>query len=367
MDPELLGAAMSSIGSVTKELGAALSGLTAVTSGLTDTFANTISAAANVLVGPFQALAGAVGPFVQALNPALMMQLGYAMESLKATIGVALTPVVEVLIGAVRQAAGVLMPAMQAMAPVMRTLTQTVIQLLMPAFRAISTIITSMAPIFQLVADMAKEIASGFNALTVFGRSLFETFAEWLKTLMGGKDGMQSFLEKFRDAIHKAVEGLLKLAAYIAKAFGGFDFIRRMRDNLRKIAEGEGSQGGAAPAPQQGGFQSFEPLVKQMAAAAFAAAGGAGGVESKDEKAWLEELSNTLDDIAKNNKTLKEFVYEAIEDWWNNINWPEVARSIKGGAMSIDDAIGTRHGDTLGTIAAVTGTAAFVPLLGGLR
>lgn len=315
-------------------LGSALSGIGKMVSGLANSFASGISAAANIVVGPFQSLAGAVGPFVQALNPSLMMQLGRAFESLQATIGVALMPVVEVLIGGIRQAAGVLLPAMQAMAPVMRTIAQTVIQLLMPAFRLISSIVTSLAPVFQLIADMAKELASGINALSVIGRALAETFASWLKTLFGGQDGMKSFLGKFRDAIHSVVEALLKLTAYIAKAFGGFDFIQRMADNLRKIAGGEGKEGGAAHAPKEVGFKTFEDISKTMAQAAFIAQPG-GVTEEETEIAWLEKLANSLEEVKQDQRGIVDFIVEGLQKWWNG--------SSQGASRDVQSAITGSH------------------------
>ena len=315
-------------------------------------FGESLTAAAGSLVAPFQSLAAAVVPFVQVLNPALVNALNYAFDSLRATIGVALTPVVQALISGVRQAAGVLLPAMNAIAPVLGTIARTIMQLLLPVFRLVASILEEMAPIFQFVADAAKEIASGLNALSVVGRSLVEVFASWLKDLLGGQDGLDSFFDHFRDAIHKVTEALLQLAAYVAKLFGqgGTDFIRAMQRNLLKIAEGEGSKGGAVPAPQQGGFQSFEPLVKQMATAAFAAAGRAGEIEDKDEKAWLKDLAKMLGDIVDDGKTLQDFLRENVGSIAR-----DTAIMVSNTGKSIDEKIGVEPGSALGFVAGMMG------------
>jgi len=315
-------------------LGGALSSIGKMVSGLADAFASTISAAANIVVGPFQSLAGAVGPFVQAINPALMSQLGYALDSLKATIGTALMPVVEVLIGGIRQAAGVLLPAAQSLAPVMRTITQTIVQLLMPAFRLISSILTSLAPVFQLVADMAKAIAEGLNALSVVGRALAETFGAWLTALFGGVDGMKSILGRFRDALRNIVEALLKAAARIAWTFNQLDFIQRMANNLRKIAQGEGKEGGAAHAPKDVSFKTFEDISKTMAQAAFVAQPG-GLTEQESEIAWLEKLANDLEEIKGDQRSLPQTIFDVISSWWGG--------SSRGASQDVRDAINNSH------------------------
>ena len=285
-----------------------MGGATAAVNGL----ATGIKAATDAIMGPFQQLAGAVLPFVQALNPTLVYTFNEAMRSLQATIGTALAPVLQVLTSVVRHVSGILLPAMQAIAPVMQTVSRAVLQMLLPPIRLLADALTIFAPLLQFLADGLKAVSDAFQALSVIGRTLFQSLAKYLMGLFGGD--LQDVMKRFRELMVRVVESLLVAVAYFAKLFGeaGLGFIRDMANNLRKIAEP--TKPGAVPAPQDVGFKGFENIAKTIAAAAFAAMPG--GDEEKTDTEWLKKIAESVDKVAKDNKGIKEYVEEALETFW---------------------------------------------------
>ena len=304
---------------VASEVGEVLMAPLKLATEATDAFASGIKAATGAIMGPFQALAGAVGPFVAALNPQLMYGLNQAFRSLMATIGTALMPVVEVMISGIRRVAGILLPAMQGLAPVFDTLTRVVMTALSTAFDGLASIVEALTPAFQFVADALGIYVDSLKPLVVITKALWQTIGEFIKSFFGGADA-KDFLKGFKDAIHQVVEGLLTFTAYLAKSLGALGFIDKMVANLRDLAA---PKVGAAPAPTDVGIKGFEDIAKTMATAAFAAQGGAGGAEDKSEKEWLAKLAGDVGDIAKNNKTLGE----VLTDFWDKKIWVALAAS----------------------------------------
>lgn len=313
------GAELKPILDVLKDLGGAFSGLSGglnFATAATGLLSQGISAAAQAITGPFQQLGSAITPFVQALNPSLVMVFNQAMRSLQATIGVALVPVMEALIGAVREVAGILLPAMQALAPVMGNLAKTVLTLFMPPFRILADMLTELAPILEFLTGVLKVVADAWTTLQVVARTLYQTLFKFISGLLGGEGNLKDVLKSFRDAMHQVVESVLKLVAYLAKAFSQFDFIAAMSKNLREMAAP--AKPGAAPAPQDVGFKGFEDIVKTMAVSAFAAMGG-GGAEDQSEKEWLKHLADTLDGVAKDGQTFQGYLNELFKDLENKL------------------------------------------------
>jgi hypothetical protein len=268
-------------------------------------------------VGPFQALANAVGAFVQALNPSVMYTFSQAMRDLMATIGVAFAPAVAVLTDGMRTIAGVLLPVMQALAPVFRDLTSFLIGQFIQPFRMIASVFSALAPVLEFITGALRVLQDAVSALSVVGSALIQTFVGLIQSLIGGLD-MKGVLSRFRDVMHMVVEAMLKLVAYIAKAFGSLGFIDKMKKNLLDLAN---PKAGMKAAPQDVGFKGFEDISKSMASAAFAAQAGGGG-QDKSEKEWLERLALTLDDIKNDKKDVKQFVVEGLEQFWTKTARP---------------------------------------------
>ncbi len=328
-------------------------------------FSQGLGAVTQAVVQPFQQLGSVITPFVQALNPSLVFGFNQAMRSLQATVGVALVPVMEVLTSTVREFSGILLPAMQDLAPIFRNMAATVTELLMPPLRLIGDLFQALAPVLDFVTGVLRVVAEAWNALSVVARTVYQTFYKLVAELFGGTD-LKNVLKGFRDAMHQVVEAVLKLVGYIAKAFGQFDFIGKMSANLREMAQ---PKAGAPPAPQDVGFKGFEDIAKTMAVSAFAAMGG-GGAEDHSEKEWLQHLSETLDGIANDKTTLKQYVSEALKEWWGDqveqklMNIPQqiadaisTATRIGGGAAQSVRGFGAVVGDDLRRAVGLPGTA----------
>jgi len=299
---------------ILKDLGGTLSALSGglnLATAATGALSAGLSQAVGAVMGPFAQLGSVIAPFVQALNPSLMFAFNQAMRSLQATIGVALVPVMQVLTGTVREVAGILLPAMEALAPVFGSLAKAALELFLPPFRLISDLLQALAPVLEFMAGVLQVVSEAWNALSVVGRTIYQTFYKLIAQLFGGTD-LKDVLKSFRDAMHSVVEAVFKLVAYLAKAFGSLGFIDAMTKNLREMAN---SKAGAAPAPQDVGFKGFEDIAKTMAAAAFAAQPG-GGAEDKSEREWLKHLADSLDEVKRNKVDVKTFVVEGITDFW---------------------------------------------------
>lgn len=288
---------------VLKDVGGMFSGLSTtlnVATAATGLLSQGIAQAAQAITAPFQQLGSVITPFVQALNPSVVLVFNQAMRSLQATIGVALVPVMDALIGAVREVSGILLPMMQELAPALGNLAKTATELFMPPLRLISDLFQALAPVLDFLTGALKVVADAWSALSVIGRTLFQTFAKFIANLFGGTD-LKDVLKSFRNAMQQVVEAVLKLVAYLAKAFGQLDFIKGLSSNLRDMAN---PKAGAPPAPQEVGFKGFEDIAKTMAVSAFAAMGG-GGEKDTSEKEWLQHLAQTLDGVAKDGQTLQ--------------------------------------------------------------
>lgn len=115
-----------------------------------------LMAAVNEVVGAFKSFTGMLSTatgFVAALNPGLVLQLGFAFKDLYATIGLALQPVVEGMIVGIRTLADFLVPISKELAPLFANLTAAFLDLfvsLFPFFRDLLSIVGLLIQWFTL-------------------------------------------------------------------------------------------------------------------------------------------------------------------------------------------------------------------------
>jgi hypothetical protein len=115
-----------------------------------------LMAAVNGVVGAFKSFTGMLSTatgFVAALNPGLVLQLGFAFKDLYATIGLALQPVVEGMIVGIRTLADFLVPISKELAPLFANLTTAFLDLfvsLFPFFRDLLSIVGLLIQWFTL-------------------------------------------------------------------------------------------------------------------------------------------------------------------------------------------------------------------------
>ena len=112
--------------------------------------------AVNGVVGAFKSFTGLLSTatgFVAALNPGLVLQLGFAFKDLYATIGLALQPVVEGMIAGIRTLADFLVPISKELAPLFANLTTAFLDLfvsLFPFFRDLLSVVGLLIQWFTL-------------------------------------------------------------------------------------------------------------------------------------------------------------------------------------------------------------------------
>ena len=104
-------------------------------------------------VKQFMGILGDASKFVGALNPGLILQLGFAFKDLYATIGLALQPVVEGMIAGIRTLADFLVPISKELAPLFANLTTAFLDLfvsLFPFFRDLLSVVGLLIQWFTL-------------------------------------------------------------------------------------------------------------------------------------------------------------------------------------------------------------------------
>lgn len=274
-------------------------------------FTGAIGSSIAALLNPFQALASVVGPFVQALNPSLMQQMGQALRNLQATIGVALVPVVQVLTNLFRQLSVVLYPAMQALAPILGQLTNVLIATLVPALGMVADLFVALSPAIEFVTSLLSAFTDVQKVLMTVTRSVVQTLYQVIAGLFGGVD-LKNIGKQLQDAMFAVVKNLVLFAAYLSKFLASLgvqnSFIDILRRNLAGL-RGEGPH--AVAAPQNVGTKGFEQIGKDLAIAAFAAQGG-GQNPQRETNDFLKDLVKMLQDIKDGKQEAPGWITEAL-------------------------------------------------------
>jgi len=267
-----------------------------------------LGAAAGAVTKPFEMLGNALGPFVEALNPSVMEAFNFALKGLKATIGVAFLPVIQVFTTAMRAVAGALLPLMQQMAPVLQALASALTGVLLVAVQTIADLFVSLMPIVSLFVDLFGALAEAFKVFLVVVRTLIQM----VLGLFGGGD-LKDISKQFRDALMSVVKYLVIFAAYLARLLGvGGDFISGLMKNLQQVIN---PPAGAAPAPSDVGIKGFESISKEMAVAAFGAQGG-GGAAAPKEIDFLKDIKQALEEMSKRDpQAVVDKAIAQIKEW----------------------------------------------------
>lgn len=278
------------------------------------------------LTSALEGMVGIVGQFVQALSPSTMAEFGRALDGLKATIGSAFLPFVQVMSGVTREIAGVLLPAMQRLTPVVKSLSETVANTLLSAVKGFTTVLLAITPVIEIVAHAAQELSAIFldaaSVVTVFVQTIVDVV-----TAMLGKVDFRDTFKAFYDIIRQTTRALVTFAATVAVFAGLAKFVNQFSEGLAAEARARDARAGgllgAASNPQTTDIAS---IMRQAQQSAFIAAGGGTGREKSDTQ-WLAELSADLKKISGENKSLKE----ALNDWWTN--------EVMGGEKSLFAAV----------------------------
>ena len=273
--------------------------------------ARSMSAAINgmtmAIIGPFQQLANAVGPFVEALNPGLMRLFHVALRDLMATFGVAFTPVIQHVIAVFNKLSSVLTPLMRALAPIVDDLMSRVEGVLVPMVGMIAESFRALAPFIKVVTGAIADMVEGLRVVfAVLQGAMSVLFDEIGKAL--GVGDLKDLSVQLRNVIHDLVKTFVMFAASIAKYFGVLDpFLNVVGRNLKSL---EGTTPGTKAAPQNFRMSGLEQISKDLALAAFSAQGTA-GTRVKTEAESLDDIFKLLENIKKEQGTNLEKILKA--------------------------------------------------------
>ncbi|HEY7155155.1 MAG TPA: hypothetical protein VH575_14430 [Gemmataceae bacterium] len=272
--------------------------------------ASGISGITDAVMGPLKQLTGVVGPFVQALNPALMRLFNQAMRDLMATFGVAFAPVIQHVTALFNELSATLLPAMQALTPIIDNLMSVLEGILVPEIGIIADAFVALSPVIEFVTRIMASVVEAMRVFYTVLRSAFDTIYKVVAGLFGGVD-LKGAAQGIRDVIQRLTLYFVQFAAYIAKALGYLDpFAAALKRNLADL---EGKKPGIKAAPENVHISGLEQIGKDLAVAAFSA-GQAGGKVKSEEAKFLEELVKAVGEVEKNGKTLQEFLDAKLDE-----------------------------------------------------
>ena len=180
-----------------------------------------IGTAINSVTKSFAIASEAVSSFanaVQKANPALMEQVGLAMDDLQAVIGRALTPAITMIIPLIRQFADYVDYSAKKFAPAVESFVKIIKELLKPLLELGATITNALMPSVKLSVLMFGGMVKILIPIIDLFSSLFETV-----TLLMGSLGDSEFLfSVFNNSIEILSRAVSIVAGTIQLVIGAF-------------------------------------------------------------------------------------------------------------------------------------------------
>lgn len=297
-------------------------GVTAVASATKAAVVN-VTAFAQGLQAQFQTVTSAVTPFVQAFNPAALIPFRMAMDGVTATIGKALTPVIEVATGIVQDFAQKLAPIMAELRPVIEQVSQSLAGVLGPVIDALAVTAKALMPVIQLLAGVFQGLATVAQAVVVTFTAVLKSVMDALGGLFGNSNPLQSFTEMFVSVMQRLAQAVILATAHISKLFG----VTSVTDNLIKGLTGGVAAKGAPEVKNQSDarFTGFADFGRSIAQRAFEAS-AATPEQKSPEESWRTEVLAELRNIQKDKTTitdhlsaLGDVIADAISDGFETI------------------------------------------------
>lgn len=288
----------------------------------------------NQLTAMFETMGNSIGKFVSAINPGLMQIFNQTMQSLNATIGVALEPVMQALIPVVQGVADAMLPLMRQLAPIIGVVTKSfeiVAQKMIDGFAAI---FQALMPVIDIVGKMvgvfAQIVGTGIATVLQLVASLLEDLVSALTELLAKSLGVD--VKDAADALVRAFQQLVRNVVLVAAKLMMMVGFTKGVDALIKAVSGAGAKRESAvglAVAQNPQFKSIEEVGRGVQQAAFAASIMGGKKEMKTED-YLAGITDQLKDIRAGIgvEELKKEIIEtltalptkmvkAIKEWWD--------------------------------------------------
>jgi len=303
--------------------------LTSMAARITDLVIPGLGTLAETLIQFPQKLLAAVTPFVEALNPALLLAFNQQLANLQATVGTAFENVFNILAPILDTVAGQIQSVMDALRPVIDSLVQmfgtylvevtknfvTEMKALMPVIELLMNVLRILAALFELsmaplrpliewlgfllkmvlgpmnvVLSVFAKAMEGLNTIlnvvmTVFS-TVIEILTEMLNTLFEGL-GLGSLFDVLQEGIKYLITAILALAGFLFKLVGL---------DINKLIENLTGKPHAIAAPKDVAFKGIEQITKDIAAASFIAGAGTEKTQEDLLKDGIEVLKLIRDD-----------------------------------------------------------------------
>ena len=272
-----IGAAAGGVGAAGRGVGA---GLNAAGFQSAANAMNMLSSAAQTTIGGFQALNLAVlgpvdsfnklvsfaGSFVEAVNPALMQQLGMAFKDLQAIIGVGLQPIIAAAIPIIRAFADKLQPVMQALMPTFDKLAQSMIELSGPIITLVIEMFGALEPVIETVSVSIQAFAGILTAVTPIIAAVFKELIYRITQIV---TTFQWFIGKIISWIPGTGDTGKKLMESASAASKTADLYYQGESKVQKAIEApikkDASAGAAAKSASFSGISDFGKNLMQQA------------------------------------------------------------------------------------------------------
>ncbi len=294
-----IGAAAGGVGAAGRGVGA---GLNAAGFQSAANAMNMLSSAAQRTVGGFQALNLAVlgpvdsfnklvsfaGSFVEAVNPALMQQLGLAFKDLQAIIGVGLQPIIAAAIPIIRAFADKLQPVMQALMPTFDKLAQSMIELSGPIITLVIEMFGALEPVIEMVSVGIQAFAGILTAVTPIIAAVFKELIYRITQIV---TTFQWFIGKIISWIPGTGDTGKKLMESASAASKTADLYYQGESKVQKAIEAPVKKGAAAgAAAKSASFSGISDFGKNLMQQAFSSSTQAAALKTAEysEKTYAE-------------------------------------------------------------------------------
>ena len=160
-----------------------------IVGGLASLALGPVGAAFSVLTGSVKAASDAIGMFggfVAKANPAVMEQVGLAMNDLQGVIGRALVPAVQTLLPVIRYMGDGMDFVMKMLMPAVTPLVNAFKTLIMPLIEMESTVAQFLAPAFEFVGVAVEGFAIMLDPVIQLVSEITESFTQLLDSFLGG-------------------------------------------------------------------------------------------------------------------------------------------------------------------------------------
>ena len=248
------------------------------------------------VLGPvdlFNQLIGAVGPFVQAVNPALMQQLSMAFKDLQAVIGVALQPVIAAAVPIVRAFADRLMPVAQALIPAFEQFALSMSELAGPVIEILAEAFASLEPIIATVSALIESwgaiLSLALPAIIGVIKSFVTGITLMVNAVIYAVGWIMSWFPKIGDTGKKMMESSSKATSAV------FDYAAGTSKAQQALKEPIKKNAAAGAAARGASFSGISDFGKNLMKEAFSSS-----TQVAAEKT-AEYTKKTYEEIAKLN------------------------------------------------------------------